>query len=32
MNIQLTAGTKIRVIFKYLGDRDTLVAKKILFK
>ena len=32
MNIQLTAGTKIRVIFKYFGNKDTLVARKIIFR
>ena len=32
MNIQLTAGNKIKLIFKYTNDNDTLVAKKIIFK
>ena len=32
MNIQLAAGSKIRLIFKYMGDKDTLVAKKIIFR
>lgn len=31
MNLQITIGSKVRLIFKYTSDKDRLVAKKILF-
>ena len=32
MNIKLVGGAGTQLIFKYLGDKDRLIAKKIVFK